>query len=136
MTQSTNRVLERCVRLAAIAICCQLAGCSAFFVDSPADFGSRRCTSARTAPVVDSVFAGLHVVGTGVAIAASDSAYKDLPVSRGTDIALGLALTALFAGSAAYGFSTTAACRRAQLNETPCGGPTSPDTSGSAKSLK
>ncbi|HET9953014.1 MAG TPA: hypothetical protein VFQ61_00850 [Polyangiaceae bacterium] len=40
--------------------------------------------------------------------------YEKAPLSRGADIAVGVGLAALFAGSAVYGFKGTSACRRAQ----------------------
>jgi hypothetical protein len=51
--------------------------------------GGGNCTSRRVAPVLDSIFTGAHVVGTGLAIGASDEGYEsdDAPISRGADLA-------------------------------------------------
>jgi hypothetical protein len=96
------------------------SGCSLLFVKAPDSSGnvqtgaSKKCTTSKVLPVLDTVFTGLEVVRTGVAVGADNSAYSssNQPLSREADIALGVAFTALFLGSAVYGYSTTARCER------------------------
>lgn len=94
--------------------CCLLAGCSALFVNAPPDNVSGdvepTCTTSAAAPVVDAVVASLQAIRIGFAALADDSVYRDFPISRGADIAIGAALTVAFAASAGHGFSATAEC--------------------------
>ena len=89
-------------------------GCSFIFVKGPPSQPRQArvidCTTSKVAPVLDSVFGGLQVVRTVLATTVSDSYYQTAPISRGTDIGLGLAFTALFVGSAAYGIVETGQC--------------------------
>jgi hypothetical protein len=95
-----------------------LPGCSFVFLEAappaPATPEEARrpvhCTTSVAAPVIDTVLAGFEVVRTGVALGAGEHAYDDYPVSRGADVGVGLALTALFTASAIYGFVGTHAC--------------------------
>lgn len=98
-----------------------LSGCSFLFVDAPPAHPERYsthsempCTSSKVAPIIDSVLAGYELVRTTAAVAASDDAYDDLPISRGADIGLGLGFLALFGASAAYGYVVTAECSDAK----------------------
>jgi len=86
------------------------SGCSLFFVTPAAPPSRRECTSSRVAPVFDSVLGGYEVFRTGYAIFAPDEVYEELGVPREADIALGTGLTALFVGSAIYGYVKTAEC--------------------------
>ncbi len=112
-------------QLTRAAVCLLLvgsgSGCSFTFVKTPATDGriSSRlaggdCTSSQLAPVLDTVFTGLQVARVGMAATARSSAYKDAPISRGADIALGAGFIALFASSAVYGFVSTSKCSRLQ----------------------
>lgn len=87
-------------------------GCSFCFVTPAAPPSKRECTSSRVAPVLDSVFGGYQIVRTGHAILAPDEVYEELGVPREADIAVGAGLTALFVGSAIYGYVKTAECER------------------------
>jgi hypothetical protein len=69
------------------------------------------CTTSKMAPVFDTLFAGLELVRTGVALSADDYDYRDFPISRGADIAFGVGFTGLFAASAGYGYATTSKCQ-------------------------
>ena len=104
-----------------VAITGALPGCSFLFVSPPpkgagefASFEPVKCTTSKAAPVVDTVIAGLEAVRTGIALAASDSDYNGVPISRGTDIGLGLGLFALYGASAAYGYVVTGNCKDAR----------------------
>lgn len=89
-------------------------GCSFIFVKGPPSEPRHArvidCTTSKLAPLLDSLFGGFEVVRTGLSIGASDASYQGAPISRGADIGLGVAFTALFVGSAAYGFIQTGRC--------------------------
>ncbi len=92
-------------------------GCSLVFVSRPPSDVQAipvtkqiDCTTSRAAPILDTVLGGLEAVRTGVALAAKDSDYAKLPISKGADIGFGVAFTALFAASAIYGYNSTAQC--------------------------
>jgi len=85
-------------------------GCSFLFVTPPVPPSRRECTSSRLAPVVDSLAAGYETFRTVHAITASDDVYQKLGVPRKADIAVGASLTAVFLGSAIYGYVNTAEC--------------------------
>ena len=98
-------------------------GCSLLFVNErpsprPGSLApaAAKCTSSQVAPVLDTIFTGLEVARVLYAASADDSVYKNpnQPLSRGTDIALGLGFTALFLGSSLYGFTATRSCRKYQ----------------------
>lgn len=91
-------------------------GCSyAFVQEAPATHRRLRhfdCTSSRLPPVLDTAGAGVFVIGA-VSSAVSPDSGSD---SEDTLLAVGvgLALTAAFALSAAYGYAHTAQCDEAQ----------------------
>jgi hypothetical protein len=94
-------------------------GCSLTFVTPPpaaAAPGTARphveCTTSNVAPILDSVVTGYEAFRVGFAALGPDSAYRHSPIDRDADLALGLAFGAAFAGSAIYGFVSTARCRR------------------------
>jgi len=93
-----------------------LPGCSFLFTtapksaESPSEFASKKCTTSKAAPIVDTVIAGLQGVRTGIALAADKSAYDDSPISREADVAFGLGFLALFGASAIYGYYVTGQC--------------------------
>jgi hypothetical protein len=96
-------------------------GCSLLFVNErpsprPGSLApaAAKCTSSQVAPVLDTIFAGLEAARTVYAASADDSVYENpnQPLSRGTDVALGLGFTALFLGSSLYGYVATRNCRK------------------------
>jgi hypothetical protein len=98
-------------------------GCSLLFVHErpsprPGNIGppTGQCTSSQVAPVLDTIFTGLEATRVVYAASADDSVYADpkQPLSRGADIGLGLGFTALFLGSAIYGYVATGSCRKYQ----------------------
>lgn len=93
-------------------LACASTGCSLLFVKPPSSDGAKQCTRSKLAPVLDALAGSAEVVRTGVAIAAEDSEYQDAPISRSTDIALGVGFTALFVGSAIYGAVNTSECSK------------------------
>ena len=114
-----------------------LSGCSFLFVDAPPAHPERYsthsempCTSSKVAPIIDSVLAGYEVVRTATAVARSDDAYDELPISRGADIGLGLGFLALFGASAAYGYVVTAQCSDAKARRGTAGNTLQPPLYG------
>jgi len=98
-------------------------GCSLLFVNEPPSPrpgslapAAAECTSSQVAPVLDTIFTGLEATRVVYAASADDSVYKNpnQPLSRGTDVALGLGFTALFLGSSLYGYAATRNCRKYQ----------------------
>ncbi len=94
-------------------------GCSLTFVTPPpsavAPSAARPhvdCTTSNVAPILDSVLTGYEAFRVGFAALGPDSAYRRSPIDRDADLALGVAFGAAFAGSAIYGFVSTARCRR------------------------
>lgn len=98
--------------LRSLALALSSTGCSLLFVNTAAPPAPRDCTSSRLAPVVDSVLAGYQTLRTGAALSADDELYKRYGVPREADVAVGATLTALFLGSAVYGYIKTAECGR------------------------
>ena len=108
---------RRAVLHALLSICLIATqnGCSFLFVRGPsAEPGRsvRDCTTSRLAPVIDTIFTGVQVLRLGIDAAASDAAFQNAPINRGTDIGLGLGLGLLFGASAAYGYAATNKCER------------------------
>lgn len=108
-------VLWMCLALACAAP--GLGGCSFLFSSAPPAGAERLtpdskvdCSTSKAPPIADSVIAGLQAVRTGLAVAAEDRVYRDSPISREADIGIGLGLTALFLGSAIYGYSASSRC--------------------------
>lgn len=106
-----------------LALCIGSSGCSFLFVKRPPSHPEEvpptepiDCTRGKAAPIIDSIVAGVQVARVGFAATADDSVYQDATLSRGADIGLGLALAALYAGSAAYGFATTSKCADVKAN--------------------
>jgi len=92
--------------------------CSFAFVErAPAQATTLRyldCTSSRTAPVLDTIGAGLYGVSTGIAISVSGHEFERYGVSKLATIALNLGITALFGASAVHGYRETARCVEAK----------------------
>ncbi len=94
-------------------------GCSLAFSTPPASGAERErarpefdCTTSNLAPIVDSVLSSYELLRSGYALSADAKAYRDYPIGREADLALGLGFAALFAGSAIYGYSAAARCSR------------------------
>jgi hypothetical protein len=56
---------------------------------------------------------GLEGLRTGVALSQTEADYKNLPLSRSTDVAFGAGFMALYAASAVYGFYQVNRCQEA-----------------------
>jgi hypothetical protein len=122
-----HRLSSLFLALGGLGLLVSASGCSLLFVTPPPADGrivqrKGKCTRGVAAPIVDSLVGGLQVARTALAAAADDKVYADpkQPLSRGADIGIGVGLTALFVGSAAYGFINTAECREVE-DRTPSG---------------
>jgi hypothetical protein len=73
-----------------------------------------QCTSERVAPILDTVFAALGVLRTGIAVSAHKNDYDDTPLSKGADVGISVGLTTLLTASAVYGFGVTSRCEQAK----------------------
>jgi hypothetical protein len=95
-----------------------LYGCSFLFVETaPTHHAELRyfdCTSSRVMPVLDTIGAGLYGVRTAVAAAVSEREFKRYGISKPTDVAVSLGVTALFTTAAIYGYTATRECADAK----------------------
>src|SRR4051812_6090078 len=95
------------------------SGCSLLFVKGPPERAlphePLRCTKDYVLPAVDGILAGLQAAGTVLAISQNDEYYQrhNLLVSRTANIAVGTALTALFATSMGMGIDRVSRCKEA-----------------------
>jgi hypothetical protein len=97
-------------------------GCSFVFAKGPPD-GHReveyfQCTESRVAPILDVVGVGFSIAGAATAeddptTGLFDEDRDPLPLSRGTKIAMNVAVGAVFAVSSFVGFERVSACRAA-----------------------
>lgn len=110
--------LSHVARAMLAVTCC--SGCSFLFVNTaPANVQEGtsyarqvECTSGKAGPAMDAVFTALEVARIAVAAGADDSVYQQSPISRTTDISLGVGFAGLFLASAIYGFHHTGRCQR------------------------
>ena len=85
----------RCVGALALASMSlgSASGCSALFVrplpDNYQHMARPRCTKNTTAPVIDTLVAGLEVIRTAYALTLSESDYNGMALTRSTDILFG-----------------------------------------------
>jgi hypothetical protein len=97
------------------------SGCSLLFVDGPPPERARqqsiKCTDSNFWPVVDVLWAGFQVGRTAFAVSRDDSYYKDNPLSRESDIALGIAFLGLHTVSSVVGFRAVSQCNEALGDE-------------------
>lgn len=106
---------------ACLALVLCSSGCSLMFVTGPPAHVERlpprapvECTTSKLAPAIDVGLVALESARVVYAITAPDSAYRNFPISRLADVAIGSALAVLALGSAAYGFDTASDCEDAQ----------------------
>jgi len=103
----------------AVLLACTLPfvpSCSMLFVRKLPPVSQRtrddRCTTSQVAPGFDVALAALQTARTALALSLTDADYKGSVLSRDSDIAIGVALAALFTVSAGVGFSATTECRK------------------------
>jgi hypothetical protein len=102
------------------------AGCSATFMSAPPAGGASGqarphvdCSSSYAWPIVDTVLASYQLAGVALAATRDDSDYDRYPISRRTDMALGVGFAAVFAASATYGYISATRCARIQRGPDP-----------------
>jgi hypothetical protein len=103
-------------------------GCSVVFVNpppaAPAPGVARPyvdCTSSYLWPIVDSAFTAYQLAGVAYVSTLDESRFRNYPITKAQDMAVGGVFAAAYAGSAIYGYVSAARCRRIQH------GPATPD---------
>lgn len=92
-----------------------LTGCSFLFVTAPDKELSRRpidqdCTTTKAAPIIDTVFASLLLIGFSGRLAADAYFADNADESAGAAFFVDLASLGILTGSSIYGYATTASC--------------------------
>lgn len=94
-------------------------GCSATFLTPPpaaVSPGMPRphvdCTRSYLLPILDTALAAYQLAGVGYVATLDDERFRNYPISRQADMALGAAFAAVFVGSAVYGYVSASRCRR------------------------
>jgi hypothetical protein len=72
------------------------------------------CTSSYLGPIVDSVVTAYQLAGVAYVATLDDRRFRNYPISRREDMAVGAVFAAAYAGSAVYGYVSAARCRRIQ----------------------
>lgn len=101
-----------------VVILAYCSGCSFIGVRQPTYYTNPKtnqttvsCTTSRAAPVVDTVFGGLFLLGAGQnAVNAKNEKRPEEKIIYANAAWLGLSMATLWAISAAYGYSSTAKC--------------------------
>ena len=106
-------------RTSALGLCWACSGCSLVFMTPPPSApapGFARphvdCTTSNAAPIIDTAVAVYQLAAVAYVSTLDDARFAHYPISRQTDMALGGAWAAGFAGSAVYGYLSAARCRR------------------------
>ena len=79
------------------------------------------CTTSNLWPIVDTVWSAYQLAGVAYVSTLDDSSFRNYPISRKGDMAVGGVFAAAFAGSAIYGYVSAARCRRIRQGP-PAGG--------------
>src|SRR5258708_32716730 len=91
-----------------VALALANSGSSLLFMDAPPANHTKLnyfdCTSSMTAPVLDTIWAGLNGIGAATASGPNSS----------STVAVGLGWLAISGAAAIYGFPTPGACRHAK----------------------
>jgi hypothetical protein len=72
------------------------------------------CTTSYLLPILDSAVTAYQLAGVVYVSTLDDARFRNYPISRQADMALGAAFAAAFASSAVYGYVSAARCRRIQ----------------------
>ncbi len=116
------------MRALALLTSLALTGCSFLFASGPPAQHRQlpifECTTSRAAPIVDTVFGVLQVVGIGITASQSVAEYneqnevtkggRDPIIKRNTSIGLNVVFGLMWGLSAYTGYTRTAACRAAK----------------------
>mgnify|MGYP001176850876 FL=1 len=115
--QDFRRILDAGV---ASTLALAVSGCSLAFTTRPPADAERMppappidCSTSVAPPVIDTIIATYQAVRVGVGVASDDSAYRNQPLPRQADIAIGAGLLAVFTASAVWGYTATSACNDA-----------------------
>jgi hypothetical protein len=107
------------LRTSALLLAYLTSGCSAVLLTpppaQPAPGFARPhvdCTTSYLWPIVDSALSAYQLAGVAYVSTLDDSRFRNYPISRQADMAIGATLAAAFAGSAIYGYVSGARCRR------------------------
>jgi hypothetical protein len=113
-------------RTSFLFVCSLCSGCSATFLTPPPAApapGSARphvdCTTSYLLPILDSALTAYELAGVAYVATLDDARFRNYPISRQTDMALGVAFATAFAGSAVYGYVSAARCRRIRQGPEP-----------------
>ncbi len=68
---------------------------------------------------MDSAVAVYQLAGVTYVSTLDESRFRNYPISKQEDMAIGAALAAVFAGSAIYGYVSASRCRRVKQGPTP-----------------
>lgn len=94
------------------------SGCSlTFMTPPPVSMPGRArphvdCTTSYLAPVLDSAAAAYQLAGVAYVSTLDEARFREYPISKQADMAIGGALAAAFVGSAIYGYVSASRCRR------------------------
>lgn len=70
------------------------------------------CTTSYLWPIADSALTAYQLAGVAYVSTLDESRFRNYPISKQGDMAVGAAFAAAFAGSAIYGYVSAARCRR------------------------
>lgn len=97
------------------------SGCSFVFVEPVPSYHRNlppqepvECTSARAAPMLDTIVAAVSLTAAAAAAAADDEEYEDESVNRRENVTANLLVAAVATSSAIYGYVTVKECRDAK----------------------
>ncbi len=116
------------MRALALITSLALTGCSFLFASGPPAQHRQlpifECTTSRAAPIADTVFGVLQVIGIAITASQSEAEYneaneitkggRDPIIKRSTSIGLNVAFGLMWGLSAYTGYSRTSACRAAK----------------------
>ena len=102
--------------------------CSVIFVNPPPSApapGVARphvdCTVSYVWPIIDSAFTAYQLAGVAYVSTLDEARFRNYPITKTQDMAVGGVFAAAYAGSAIYGYVSAARCRRIK------NGPPTPD---------
>lgn len=107
------------LRVGVLLLACLSGGCSLVFVNPPPSApapGVARphvdCTTSYLWPIVDSALTAYQLAGVAYASTLDESRFRNYPISKTQDMAIGGVFAAAYAGSAIYGYVSGSRCRR------------------------
>jgi hypothetical protein len=77
------------------------------------------CTTSYLWPIVDTALAAYEVAGVAYVSTLDEARFRNYPLSKQGDMAVGAAFAAAFAGSALSGYVSAARCRRVKQGPAP-----------------